>query len=156
MITEEILRGLGFLPRPVREREVARLLNEETREREAARLVNEETVTEFFEAFQAQLIERKVLLGPCLEQKNTISERHDYTQLHIPLEKAKNDAVHLANAVADHANGKLVSFARLVVPRGVAASNRIDQDQISIRFVAANDIRADETIARADVLFTIG
>jgi hypothetical protein len=147
MISEELLRGLGFLSRSVGAREAARLVKEETRER---------AITGFFEAFQAQLIERKVLLGPCLEQETTISERPDYTQLHIPLEKAKNDAVDLANAVADCANGKLVSFARLVVPRGVAASNRIDQDQISIRFIDANDIRTDETIARADVLFTIG
>lgn len=112
-------------------------------------------MTEFFDAFQAQLMAREVRVGPCRERETTLSDVPGYTQMHVVGNDPKADAAKLADWVADRCNGKPATFAWLHIPRRpwVEAADRIDKNDISIRLLAENDIRIDEIIMRADVLF---
>jgi hypothetical protein len=79
MISEEILRGLGFLRRPVREREVARLLNEE-REREAARPLEQLTAFQIGREAGDLLWRRRGCKGPCSAMDVKISRCVELTE----------------------------------------------------------------------------
>jgi hypothetical protein len=114
-------------------------------------------ITAFFDAFRAQLSARAVKVGPCRMQVTTLSDKPTYRQLHVDIGgDLKADAIGLADAVADVACGKCISFALLTLPRGgQLAANRIDENEISIRMLAAYDVAETLMLVRADVLFAV-
>jgi hypothetical protein len=113
-------------------------------------------IAEFFDAFRAQLSARAVKVGPCRRQVTTLSDKPTYRQLHVDIgDDLKADAIGLADAVADAACGRCISFSLLALPRGVVAANRIDENEISIRMLAAYDVAETLMLVRADVLFAV-
>jgi hypothetical protein len=117
-------------------------------------------LTEFSEAFRAQLSARAVKVWPCRMQVTTLTDKPTYRQLHVDIgADPKVNAVWLADAVADIANGKCISFALLTLPlqrplqstRGSVIANRIDENEISIRMLAV--FGTGDIFMRADVLF---